>query len=324
MLSFLHSIFGSGTTAEGYPESLVKAAIERAVDGTDPWIRAVSGYKRTLRPAVIRAIDYVLALVDGMESPVVLEPGTYSGHPLLRTVFSSSADLLHMLAADRNLAELFTAQGEEPSVVVAALVTEKRETVIAGAELAGTIVLRDVPQVAVSFEAQRLVDPAPEERLTRRLLKKRAFDHLLSLALGRIGAVKTERDELERYRLLLQAKLDLLRRGGWGFSAVADDDRLDVAELEDLLGKIETQLQELGGVDGMLEFYLGIVVEVLSNPHEHLWFRQETLLLDRMGVKRGAAAGDVTPVTIDLICNDVGASLVVALVTVPARLFASR
>ena len=46
MLRLFQSIFGKSATKGSYPESLVKAAIERAVDGTDPWIRAVSGYKK--------------------------------------------------------------------------------------------------------------------------------------------------------------------------------------------------------------------------------------------------------------------------------------
>ncbi len=39
MLKLLQSIFGS-TKQGSYPESLVREAIERAVDGTDPWLRA--------------------------------------------------------------------------------------------------------------------------------------------------------------------------------------------------------------------------------------------------------------------------------------------
>jgi hypothetical protein len=52
MLRLLHSIFGSEQKGS-YPESLVREAIERAVEGTDPWLRGVSGYRRKLRPAVM-------------------------------------------------------------------------------------------------------------------------------------------------------------------------------------------------------------------------------------------------------------------------------
>lgn len=45
MFKLFQSLFGSETKGS-YPESLVKAAIERAVEGTDPCLRAVSGYKK--------------------------------------------------------------------------------------------------------------------------------------------------------------------------------------------------------------------------------------------------------------------------------------
>ncbi len=46
MLRLLQSIFGLGDTTGGYPEDMVRKAIERAVDGTDPWLRAISGYRK--------------------------------------------------------------------------------------------------------------------------------------------------------------------------------------------------------------------------------------------------------------------------------------
>jgi hypothetical protein len=46
---------------------------------------------------------------------------------------------------------------------------------------------------------------------------RRAFDHLLSLALKRMVAVKEIREGLDNRRTLLQAKLDVLQRGNWGF-----------------------------------------------------------------------------------------------------------
>ena len=69
MLRFLQSIFG-GVEPGSYPESLVTEAIERAVDATDSQVRAVSGYQKKLRPAVLRAIDHVVALVEGLPLPL--------------------------------------------------------------------------------------------------------------------------------------------------------------------------------------------------------------------------------------------------------------
>lgn len=320
MLKFFQSIFSSNAATGTYPESLVKAAIERAVDGTAPWIRAVSGYQKKLRPAVLRSIDHVLALVDGMAPPIVIEPGSYGIDPLLRTFFISTADMRKILGSDRNLANFRHGQSGAASRAYALLIMEKQEKVFSGVELSGDIVLRDVPRISVSFETHRLVDPTGSEDETRRQLKRRAFDHLLSLALERIAIVKTERDNLERHRTLLQAKLNLLQRGGWGFDKTAADEHLDVAGAEELLARIETQMLELGGNDRMLDVYLDIVANVLGRPAEHLWGGKETLIVDRMGIKRNKTADDAPQVTLDLIGDAEGRSRVVSLVAISGDL----
>lgn len=315
MLRFFQSIFRSDTTAGKHPESLVKAAIERAVDSTDPWIRAVSGYKKKLRPSVIKAMDHVVTLADGMAPAIVVKPGSYDTDPKLRTFFISKADMRKILGNDRNLAEFRRKKAGPTSLISAMLAMELKESVFTGAALSGDIVLHDVPQVAVSFEAHRLYNPASSENETRRQLKIRAYDHLLSLALRRITIIKTEREKLEKYRMLLQAKLNLLQRGGWGFDEVLGDERLDVKEVEKQLARIESDLLEIGGDDHMLEVYLGVVLDVLGRPEEHLWFSKETLIIDQMGIKRRKTAGDTREVTLDVINNSEGRSLVVSLIT---------
>lgn len=319
MLRFFQSIFGSNTTAGSYPESLVKAAIERAVDGTDPWIRAVSGYKKMLRPAVVRAFDHVVALVDGIAPPVEVEPGSYDRDPRLRTFFVSNTDMRNILTSDRNLAEFQRGQAVDLLKVYALLAIEKQEKIILDAELSGDIVQHDIPQIIVSFEAHRLIDPAINEYETRHKLKRRAFDHLLSIALRRITMVKTERKKLELHRELLQSKLNLLHCEGWGFGKTVPSEILEVADVEDLLDKTETQLLALGGDDRMLEVYLDIVIDVLGRPEEHLWTGKESLTVDRMGIKRSQAGSDLQEVTLDTIFDDEGRSLVFSLVAIPVE-----
>lgn len=315
MWSF-QSIFDSNATVGNYPESLIKASIERAVDCTDPWIRAVSGYKKKLRPAVVRAIDHVMALVDGMAPPIAVGPDINDIDPRLRAFFISTADIRKILASDRSLAEFKYLQSATLPRTFALLAMEKQEKIILGAELSSNIVLRDVPQIVVSFDSHRFFDPAASEDETRRQLKRRAYDHLLSLALRRITNVKTERDKLERYRTLLQSKLNHFQRWGWGFRETATDEHLDIIGIEELLDRIETQLLELGGDDRMLEVYLGIVIGVLGRPEEHLWTREETLNVDRMGIKRSKAVSDTQKVTLNMMSDDEGHSLVVSLVSI--------
>jgi hypothetical protein len=162
MLRFLQSIFGKVDNGR-YPETLVEEAIERAVDGTDPWLRGISGYKKKLRPPVIRAIDHVVALVDGLPPPLAAGLACYDDDPRLRTYFMSTAEMRKVYAGDRNLAEFRRGPDSDAPRIVALMVMEKREGVTMGAELSGDIVMRDVPQATVTFEDHRFIDPTGDE-----------------------------------------------------------------------------------------------------------------------------------------------------------------
>lgn len=314
MLRFFHSIFSAGHEG-GYPESLVKEAIERAVDGTDSQLRAVSGYRKKLRPAVIRAIDHVVGMVNLLSPPMPVSLGTYGDDPRIKCFFISATHMKKVLREDRSLAGFVRGSQEGGSSRIFALMAmEKQEKVVFGAGLSGEIVVKDVPQVTVSFDGHRFLDPAGDETETRRHLMRRAYDHLLSLALRRLTALKWERHDLERRRTLLHAKLHLLEREGWGFES-PESEGVDVAASEERLAQIEAQLEEFGGDEREFETYLETVVEVLERPEEYLRGRNETIFVDRMGIKRSEAATDAPELNLSVLENAEGRRIVVTLVS---------
>lgn len=314
MLRFFKSIFGSKRKLGGVPESLVKAAIERAVDGTDPWIRAVSSYKKKLRPAVLHAIDHVISLVDQAGPPVTLDRRSYDSEPLLRSFFISAAELERFLEKEPALIQLRQRNGAG-TAAYGLLLMEKRERATLGAEVSGEVVLRDVPQVSVSFESHRLLDVSIAEDETRYQLKRRAYDHLLEIALGMITETKTRRGRLEKHRALLQSKLSLLHRGGWGFDE-NDGEKMDLGELEGKLAQIEAQLLEIGKEDKVLDVYLALVADVLGRAERHVWTVREAVVVDRMGIKRKEAAGGAVELPLQVMGDSQGRRRVVALVAV--------
>ncbi|TGU72744.1 hypothetical protein E4633_10650 [Geomonas terrae] len=315
MLRFFQSIFRRPRKeGGGIPDSLVIKAIERAVDGTDPWIRAVSGYRKKLRPAVLHAIEHVVALVDGTVSPLMLDVAAYDSDPYLRTYFISTNELRIFLEQEPSLAELRERHGTRHGAT-GLLLMQKRERVGLGAEISGDVILKDVPQVSVSFEAHRLMDVSGKEEETRYQLKRRAYDHLLRIALGRIAEIKTRRGALEKHRALLNSKLSLLQREGWGFDPTTGE-KPNVAEVEKNLADIEARLLEIGKDDKMLEVYLGVVADVLGHAEEHLWVARESLVVDRMGIKRKEVSADAREVQLDVLGDAEGRRLVVALVTI--------
>jgi hypothetical protein len=315
MLRLFHSIFGGDPGADRYPESLIRDAIERAVDGTDPWLRGLSGYRRKLQPAVVHALDHVVALVDGLEEPLELSRKNYGSDPFLRLFFISNGQLDNLLQGDRELAVLLSGAGA-PATAWALLVMTCEQRGAFGVDLVGETIVRDVAQVTVSMSGHRLVDPALALAETRRHLKRRAFDHLLSLALARIVAVEDVREDLLKRRTLLQAKHDMLESSSWGFN----DSSRETPPLDEVhrqLDEIEAQLLEFGGDDRYIEKHLEILTDVLANAERELWAQPLPLIVDRMGIKRNAASADAPELVLTELHNAAGQRLVARLVKIP-------
>jgi hypothetical protein len=285
-MKLFQSIFGRGETRGRYPESLIEEATERTVDGTDSRLRLLPGYRKRLREPVIQAIDHVIALVDGI--PAFLHAGRteHGAEPRLAAMFASAEDMLDIFGRDSELTDFLSSpDASNAPRVTALLLAERVERNILGMDLVGDQVRHDVQQVAVSFAAHRLLDPMGSETETRRQLKRRAFDHLLSLALTRIAEVRVEREDLTRQRDLLRRKLTALARGGWGFDA-PDAGHPDPAALATELDAVTAQLETLGADAGVLGAHLEVVAELLGEAHRQLWAEEITLYLDPMNIQR--------------------------------------
>jgi len=314
MLQLFQSIFGA--TRDGaapYPAELTERAIERAVDGTDPRLRALSGYRKKLRAAVMRAIDHVMALVDGLPPALELSLRSYGIDPEVTAYFASTEHLREVLSIDRELNRWRTSQGDGERVVALLLMLQQERQVF-GTALEGEILRRDVAQTTVSFAKHRLVDPSGTLDDTRRLLKRRAFDHLLTLALARIATADAERGALERDRRLLQRKLAALQAGQWGFDAAAAEERPDPPTLQGQLEEIELQLKALDIGAGLLAAHLDVVVDVLTRSEQHFWSARTSLIVDRLGVKQTRAGALAPEIELTVLHNAAGQRLIARLV----------
>jgi hypothetical protein len=317
MLKLFQSIFSGSERPGRYPESLVTAAIERAVDGSDPRVRAVPGYRRKLRDPVIRAIDHAVGLVEGLEAPLELAGSLRAADPELIAFFASSEHLREILSFDMTLRQYLKspeASGVDHFVMLMMMV--KRERKVLGVALEGDVLRRDVWQDTVSFAAHRLVDPAATEEEARRMLKRRAFDHLLGMALLRLAAVRDERRELEQQRSLLRHKSRALAEGPWGFTSGSDREPPDPQALQQRIADIEAELQALGAGTGLLNAHLDIVIDVLAQPERSLWADRGTICVDRMGISQTRASAQAPEVHLTLLHNAEGRSEVARLVGV--------
>lgn len=319
-MKLLHSIFRAKETGGRYPEALVDKAIDRAVEGTDPRVRLLPGYRRRLRAPVLEAIDHVVGLVDAIQAPVPATKAGYGADARLAALFASPAAMLQTLSRDAALdAFLSTGAGRAASQITALLLAERNERTVLGIAMDGDQVRRDVPQVTVSFAGHVLRDPAADEAETRRQLKRRAFDHMITLALERIAARGVERANLERQRDLLRRKLDDLRRGGWQFDAAQAEHTTAPAAIEADLEEIGAQLEALGAEQNVLKAHLDTIIETLSDARRQLWTEPVRLTIDAMNIRRDATDPGTRVIDLVEICGARGHRLALLPLTIDPR-----
>lgn len=138
-MNLFQSIFRGGESRGRYPESLIEAAIERAVEGTDARLRLLPGYRKRLRVPVIQAIDQVVALVDTIPAPLVAGRRGHGEDPRLAAVFSSAEDMLRTFGRDPALTAFLAApEGADAERVTCLLLAERVERNILGMDLVAT------------------------------------------------------------------------------------------------------------------------------------------------------------------------------------------
>jgi hypothetical protein len=326
MFRIFQSIFGSGPEkGGGHPRALIDAAIDRAIEATDPRIRAVSGHRRKLEPAVVHAIDYVIGLVRGLPTPVEASRSSYGEDARLSSFFASADRMKQVLGADRALIEYLESPagvGTEP--VLALLLTERTEKKVLGTALQGDQVLREVSQVQVSFDHHRLVDPSGNLEDLRRALARRAFDQLLAMALARITEVGSERESLEASQSVLRAKLRTLQSGGWDFSEGSAEGKPDAAAMEAKLAEIEGKLAATGAGSTVIPRHLEILVDTLAKAGEQLRIEPVTILMDRLGIVQASPSGTTIELKLRELRNAVGRSAVALPIAIPRGEIAKR
>jgi hypothetical protein len=320
MLKLFQSIFRPGADKLGaYPEDLIERAVERAVDGTDRRLRALTGYKKSLRAAVIHAIDHVVQLVDSLPPPLELDRRNYGTDAELNAYFASVDHMNEILSRDPWMRQWQkTPASTVAERVFALLIMELSERNVLGVALEGNELRHDVAQVTVSFNKHRLVDPTAVEDDTRRLLKRRAFDHLLTLALAGMAEAHGEAADLQRERDLLRSKLVALSSGQWGFGSDTDEAAVDTPPdpraLQQRIKEIDVQLSTHS--TGLLKAHLDILVEVLAGAERNLHGGLNTLSIDRQGVKQSQASTLTPPITLTTLHNAAGRSIVVRLTSI--------
>ncbi|WP_290579865.1 hypothetical protein [Ketobacter sp.] len=301
--------------SSSYPEQLIKKAVERTVDATDPRVRILGHYGKQLRPAVLHAMDHVIGLVDALAAPIPMTPANHATALSLNVMFSSGDSLLDCLRWDVALRDFLSAEGVTEGSVFALLMAKPSRRHIFGHDLIEGKMMSDVPLTVISFDDHRLVGLARDEVETRRILKWRAFDYILVTALNAVTEAQTLRTGLKSRKQLLKAKLDILNRSsGKPLQGPLGPEK---QKIQERMAQVEAELSDIGAEDTVLHQHLELIGRTLLASDQHLFCNPETLYIDPMQYLRDASHPKARAVPVQLLHDAQGAQWAIQLVSIP-------
>ncbi len=275
----------------------IDEAIEHLVDGVDPKIRLVIGYKKKLWPAVDKALIYIAWLVDTIPGPVECGRKAFANDPLVNAVFATAADVQKTFSQSEAVRAFFDdAMNVNVDECFALMCMEKEEHTGFGMELEGDFVKKDVPQVSVNFFAHSIMAPAATEKEVRSGLKQCIFDALISNIFETVMANHLREAGTDEYRKLLdrryqanqawgQELTDLIlsiRSDAISAKATSKPDDEAIEQVEN--GSSENQQQTPAD-------RLSRVVEILTHPETIVRLNHIKMNLSRMGIKVKQGSG---------------------------------
>ncbi len=330
MLRLFQSIFGTvEKSSSNYDDQLLERAIERVVDGTDPRLRALSGYRRRLRPGVIEALDYTFELVDSLSEPVLLSRDRFSKDDRIRSFFVSPDHIDDYLSRNRSLqVYLDKRTGLDPENLFALQAISRVEKKVLGMEMTGDILRRDVSQISVSFTNPRLSAFGDDEAATLFEIKKDVFDYFIQIALKNLVATRHKRQPSSNKPDIHADKLRTLQSANWGMESVlsgAEERRVDTNRAERDISKIESEFAHRQAAPPTLDQYLETVADSMAEVRKLLWREAVTIRTDRMGIKVTKEENEAA-ITLDLneYCSAEGHRVVALPVCIPFETIPTR
>lgn len=157
-------------------ETIVNDAVESVVSGTDARIRALSGYKKSLRDGVGALLKHLDDLANELPPAVPFRQERFARDPILSRLFANAHEMRHWLGASEELRTFFAdphAAGAQEAFFP--LFLTKIERSVFGVALQENHVIHDVAQTTVSFTNYKVIAPATTEEQARSALKRILF-----------------------------------------------------------------------------------------------------------------------------------------------------
>jgi len=268
---------------------MVDEAVDHVIDGIDPKLRLVPGYKRKLKGEVAAALAHIGGLVDQVPGPIDVSRRTFVRDPRVSAFFATPDELQATFSCSPELKTFFAdVKNSGKDECYALLCANKEEKSVLGTELAGDTVRREVIQTAINFHDHKILSPAANDRDVRDGIKRCIFDGLVTHALRHIYDIKTRRQDLEDQRRILHARLRARQAQGNGLSLLLAEAHEGDEQSEDIKTKIaeaERTLERMPGSQDVLSFYLEEIRNIFASPGEFIRLNEACFRLTDMGIK---------------------------------------
>ena len=291
--------------------AIVKEAIDRLVDGIDPNMRLVVGYKKKLWQAVDKALIYIAWLVDTIPGPIDCNRKAFATDPLVNAVFATTTDLQRTFSQSEALRAFFAdALNVNLDECYALMCMEKKEQSGFGMELQGDLVKKDVPRIAVNFFDHNILSPAATATEVRDSLKRCIFDALISNTFEAVMANHLREAGTDEYRKVLDKRYKANQAWGQELTSLILSIRTDAITGKTASRKDTTTETENNAVDSQLETpaeRLARVIDILTHPESMIRLDHISMNLTRLGIKvkeDSSQAGNKIQFT-ELVINDV-------------------
>lgn len=276
-------------------ENELRVAIEHVVDAINPKLRAVSGYRKKLKPAVESSLAYSAGLVEQLPAAVDVNGKAWSTDPTVRAFFSGVGDLQRVYSRSDEVQDYFNRHAERENCYALLSMLCKQRSVL-GMEMHGDVMRRDVRQTSVSFADHRVVKPVSSQAALREELEQRAFEALISYALESITERVSSRNALQEQRQLLSMQLRLAHAKSASLTPLLEGKGGDVIDMEALRKQHQQTGEALEQVRaGMmtLDDYIERIAEILGDPGTHLRVGRVSMRLNKMNIRiEGAASAE--------------------------------
>ena len=263
-------------------------AIDQVIDGIDPKLRLVPGYKNKLKRSVTDSLKHISAVVDQVPGPINISRKTFLSDPEVRAFFSTPDSLQDTFSCGTELTKFFDLQeNSEADACCALLCADKKEIQSFGSALKGNVVHRDVPQTSISFFDYKILSPAINEIEVRKGIKKCIFDGLVTYALQHIASIRIERSDLTHRHRILHSKLRTRQTQGNDLSKMLAEAHFDSEEslkLEAELKETQSRLEKMTGDKDILTFYLEEIIKILKEPEKFIQLNVACFRLNDMGI----------------------------------------